>query len=221
MAVSQLELVLRVVLAALLGAALGVEREISQKTAGLRTHTLVAAGAAVFTVAGAYAFPGDGADPTRIAAQVVTGIGFIGAGGMIRTGFTVSGITTAATLWFAAALGLAVGFGMYVMAVAVLAVALLVMVGFAPLRGRIRRVHHLEIVYEAGHGTLTPLFETLNAVGARVHEMSMTERNGERTLTLAISGLGEETLEDIVTAMRSREEVVRVSAPGLGGPPGR
>ncbi|HHC09070.1 MAG TPA: MgtC/SapB family protein [Actinobacteria bacterium] len=209
---SEIDLVLRVVAAALLGAALGAEREINQKTAGLRTHTLVAAGAALFTVAGAFAFEGVG-DPTRVAAQVVTGIGFIGAGGMIRSGFTVSGITTAATLWFAAALGMTVGFGMYLVAVVALVVALVVMVGFAPLRWRIRRVEHLRIVYRPGHGTLTPLFETINAIGAQVRNMSLVEEEGLRTVTLEVAGLGGEALDRLVAALRARDEVLRVETP--------
>jgi putative Mg2+ transporter-C (MgtC) family protein len=211
MPVSEIELVARVVFAALLGAALGAEREVNQKTAGLRTHTLVAAGAALFTIAGAYAFDEKNVDPTRIAAQIVTGIGFIGAGGMIRTGFTVSGITTAATLWFAAALGLAVGFGMYWIAVAALIIALIVMITFAPIRNRIHRVHRIEIMYQSGHGTMTPLFETLNAVGATVHHMSLEENEGIRTVTIEVAGLGGESLEEVVGALRARDEVISVS----------
>ncbi|MEN8233654.1 MAG: MgtC/SapB family protein [Actinomycetota bacterium] len=207
----QIELILRVVIAALLGAALGAEREIYQKTAGLRTHTLVAAGAALFTIAGAYSFEGTDVDPTRVAAQVVTGIGFIGAGGMIRTGFTVSGITTAATLWFAAALGLAAGFGMYLIAAVALGVALVVMVGFAPIRRRIHRVQHLEIVYIPGHGTMTPLFQSLSAVGASVHNMTLNESEGIRTVAIEVVGLGGDSLDEVMSALRTRDEVLNVS----------
>jgi putative Mg2+ transporter-C (MgtC) family protein len=206
---SELELIVRVLIAALLGAALGFEREVNQKTAGLRTHTLVAAGAALFTIAGAYAF--EGGDPTRIAAQVVTGIGFIGAGGMIRTGFTVSGITTAATLWFAAALGMAAGFGMHLIAAVALGIALVVMVGFAPVRRRVHRVHRIEIVYESGHGTLAPLFESFGAIGASVHTMTLEEADGIRTVVLEVQGLGGSTLSDVVGALRGRDEVKSVS----------
>ena len=208
---SEIELVLRLVIAAILGAALGAEREIYQKTAGLRTHTLVAAGAALFTIAGAYAFEGGDVDPTRVAAQVVTGIGFIGAGAMIRTGFTVSGITTAATLWFAAALGLATGFGMYLFAFVALAVALVIMIGFAPIRKRIHRVQRLEMMYTSGHGTMTPLFQSLNAVGASVHNMSLSESEGIRTVSLEVIGLGGDSLDEVVSALRSRDEVLSVS----------
>jgi putative Mg2+ transporter-C (MgtC) family protein len=134
---------------------------------------------------------------------------------MIRTGFTVSGITTAATLWFAAALGLAAGFGMYVVAIAALVVALIVMIGFAPIRSRIHRVQHLQIMYSPGHGTMTPLFETLNAVGATVRHMALDETDGVRTVKLEVAGLGGESLDEVVAALRGRDEVLDVST-GLG-----
>lgn len=209
---SDLELVLRVLLAAGLGAALGAERETHQKTAGLRTHTLVAAGAALFTVAGTFGVSGTVGDPSRVAAQVVTGIGFIGAGGMIRTGFTITGITTAATLWFAAALGVAVGFGMYSLAPVALVIALGSMIGFAPMRRYMRRgsTRHLEIEYEPGHGTLTPLFETLNAIGAQVYRFSMTESEGKRRLRCEIDGIGSEAMTEIISSLRARDEVISV-----------
>src|SRR5204862_6922109 len=81
--------------------------------AGLRTHLLVSVGAALFTIAGAYGFESARVDPTRVAAQIVTGIGFLGAGAIIRQGFSVRGLTTAATLWVVAAVGLAAGAGYY------------------------------------------------------------------------------------------------------------
>lgn len=213
---TDLEMVARVALAAVLGAALGTEREVQQKTAGLRTHTLVASGSALFTVVGV-SIAGDSAvsDPTRIAAQIVTGIGFIGAGGMIRSGFTITGITTAATLWFAAALGVAAGFGFYLVATGALLIALASMLGFAPVRKYMRRgaVQPIEIEYRAGHGTLTPLFETLNAVGATVNQISMVEDEGKRKLTCEIIGIGHEAMEAIIASLRAREEVISVTPP--------
>jgi putative Mg2+ transporter-C (MgtC) family protein len=216
MPVTELEMIGRVALAALLGAILGTEREIQQKTAGLRTHTMVAAGAALFAAAGVSLAAGSSvADPARVAAQVVTGIGFIGAGGMVRSGFTITGITTAATLWFAAALGVAAGFGYYLLAPVALAIALLSMLGFAPVRKYMRKgaVHLLEIEYHAGHGTLTPLFETLNAVGATVDRISMVEDEGKRQLSCEIVGIGKEAMDAIVASLRARDEVIRVTPP--------
>ncbi len=210
---TDLEMIARVALAAVLGAALGIEREVQHKTAGLRTHTLVAAGAALFTVAGA-SVAADGTDLTRVAAQVVTGIGFIGAGGMIRTGFTMTGITTAATLWFAAALGVASGFGLYGVAAASLGLALIAMVGFAPIRVFMRRgnVRPLSIEYRVGHGTLTPLFESLNAIGAQVHRISIVEDEGKRKLNCDIVGIGAEAMDDVISSLRAREEVLSATS---------
>ncbi|MCP3974852.1 MAG: MgtC/SapB family protein [bacterium] len=213
MQLTDLEMIARVALAAALGAGLGVEREVQHKTAGLRTHTLVSAGAALFAVAGA-SVSADGTDLTRVAAQVVTGIGFIGAGGMIRTGFTMTGITTAATLWFAAALGVAAGFGLYWVAAASLAIALIAMLGFAPIRVHMRRgsVRPLRIEYRVGHGTLTPLFESINAIGARVHRISIVEEEGKRQLNCEIVGIGSEAMDGIIASLRSRDEVIAVES---------
>ncbi len=105
---------LRVAVAAALGGAIGLERELDEKAAGLRTHMLVSVGSALFTLVGAYGFsgfPSASVDPSRIAAQIVTGIGFLGAGVIFRQGFTIRGLTTAASLWVVAAVGMAAGAG--------------------------------------------------------------------------------------------------------------
>jgi putative Mg2+ transporter-C (MgtC) family protein len=133
------EELLRVVLAGVLGGAIGAEREIREREAGLRTHMLVAVGAALFTLVSAYGFSdftfsqrsGVTYDPTRIAAQIVTGIGFLGAGAIIRQGLSVRGLTTAASLWVVAAIGLASGAGYYSAAVIT---TVLVLVSLWPLR---------------------------------------------------------------------------------------
>jgi putative Mg2+ transporter-C (MgtC) family protein len=125
-----LEMMLRVLLAFLLGGLIGYERETTQRPAGLRTHMLVAAGAAAFTVASIYGFVGQGTarDPARVAAQIVPGVGFLGAGTIWRTSSTVRGLTTAASIWLVAAIGLLVGSGMYALAV------FTTICGFAALR---------------------------------------------------------------------------------------
>ena len=128
----------RVGLAAVLGAAIGFERELHERQAGLRTHLLVAVGAALFTLAGAYGFEDFTRpfDPTRVAAQIVTGVGFLGAGAILRQGLSVKGLTTAATLWVVAAIGLAAGAGFYSGAVIT---TVLVLVSLWPLRIVARR----------------------------------------------------------------------------------
>jgi len=112
-----LELALRLLLGLVLGAAIGLERELDRQPAGFRTHSLVALGSCLFTVVSGYAFLGSGADPTRIAAQVVTGIGFIGAGAVLQYRGHIRGLTTAASLWSVAAIGMAAGAGLYALAV--------------------------------------------------------------------------------------------------------
>src|SRR5688572_19609419 len=111
---SDAELVQRLLTAALLGAILGFERELRQKSAGLRTNILIAIGSALFTLM-SYELAGDaqGGDPGRIAAQIVTGIGFLGAGAIMRTDSGIHGLTTAATVWVNAAVGVAAGGGSY------------------------------------------------------------------------------------------------------------
>ena len=116
-AAMQLELGLRLTLGLVLGAIIGFERELHRQPAGFRTHSLVALGAALFTIVSAHGFVGPTVDPTRIAAQIVSGIGFIGAGTILQHRGSIRGLTTAASLWSVAAIGTAAGAGLHVMAV--------------------------------------------------------------------------------------------------------
>jgi putative Mg2+ transporter-C (MgtC) family protein len=118
------EILVQIVVAAGLGAAVGFERELSAQPAGLRTHMLVSLGAALFTIAGSQFTDGD---PTRVAAQVVTGIGFLGGGAILREGMSIRGLTTAASLWVAAALGLAIGLRSYLAGVAAMVLTVIVL----------------------------------------------------------------------------------------------
>ncbi len=113
----QLELAGRLAVGLVLGALIGFERELHRQPAGFRTHSLVALGSALFTVISAYGFTGPSIDPTRIAAQIVSGIGFIGAGTILQYRGSVRGLTTAASLWSVAAIGMAAGAGLLAMAI--------------------------------------------------------------------------------------------------------
>jgi len=127
-------MVLRLLLAAALGAIIGYQRERADKPAGLRTHILICEGSALFTVASLYGF-GAGADPARIAAGIVAGIGFLGAGAIIRReGGLVGGLTTAATIWAVAAIGLAAGAGLYLVSAVTTVVVLIVLLLPHPIR---------------------------------------------------------------------------------------
>jgi putative Mg2+ transporter-C (MgtC) family protein len=121
-----IDLMLRLLLAAGLGAAIGVERELRQKAAGLRTNMLIAVGSALFTVV-SIELARAGGTPDRIAAQIVSGIGFLGAGSILRSGKSVHGMTTAATIWVNSAVGMAAGAGLYGIATVATIITLVVL----------------------------------------------------------------------------------------------
>jgi putative Mg2+ transporter-C (MgtC) family protein len=136
---SDFELFQRLCLSAALGAVLGIEREWRQKYAGLRTNILIAIGSTLFTLMSIALSESTGGDPTRIAAQIVTGIGFLGAGAIMRTGVGVRGLTTAAMIWVNAAIGVAVGGGEYRLAVIATVVTVVVLVVLNPVEAWIDR----------------------------------------------------------------------------------
>ena len=118
------ELIVRLVVAGLLGGLIGAEREYRAKVAGTRTHLLVAIGAALMMIVSRYGFDGQG-DPSRVAAQIVSGIGFIGAGAIMVNRHAVHGLTTAAGIWVAAGIGMAIAAGLYAIGVATTALSLI------------------------------------------------------------------------------------------------
>lgn len=130
----ELEMVLRLLMAAALGAIIGYQRERAGKQAGLRTHVLISVGAALFTVASIYGF-GAAGDPARVAAGIVAGIGFLGAGAIIRGGEgIVAGLTTAATIWAVAGIGLAAGTGLYLVSAVTTVIVLIILFLPHPIR---------------------------------------------------------------------------------------
>jgi putative Mg2+ transporter-C (MgtC) family protein len=134
---TQLELGFRLIVAAVLGGLIGLEREYHGHPAGMRTHLLVSVGAATFTVLSIEAFKGPGTDPARIAAQIVTGIGFLGAGAILKDRGGIRGLTTAASLWAVSAVGMAAGAAAWGVAVAA---SLIVLVSLWPLHVLERRL---------------------------------------------------------------------------------
>jgi putative Mg2+ transporter-C (MgtC) family protein len=131
---STLDLIVRILVSGLLGGLIGLERELADQPAGLRTNILVSIGATLFTLIGSYGvapfFEGEGSvqvtfDPTRVAAQIVSGIGFLGAGAILREGVNIKGLTTAAALWVSAAIGTAVGLGYWPAAIVTVVVTVL------------------------------------------------------------------------------------------------
>jgi putative Mg2+ transporter-C (MgtC) family protein len=136
---SDFELIQRLLLAALIGGLLGLEREIRQKSAGLRTNILIAVGTTLFTLMSYELADAPGADPGRVAAQIVTGVGFLGAGAIMRTDDRIHGLTTAATVWVNAALGVTVGGGEYHLAMIGTAVTLVVLLLLHPIEAALDR----------------------------------------------------------------------------------
>jgi putative Mg2+ transporter-C (MgtC) family protein len=217
-----LEVTLRLVLAAGLGGAVGLERELREREAGLRTHLLVSVGAAVFTLVSAYGFAdfrygareGITLDPTRIAAQIVTGIGFLGAGAIIRQGLSVRGLTTAATLWVVAAIGMASGAGYY--SVAVISTAL-VLFSLYPLRIlayraviRLRPEEGRLLVSLPPGTSAAPVLAELERTGARVDSLQLDESQTERVVVVEIQVPEGLRGVDIVDRMKDLEGVRRV-----------
>ncbi len=226
------DLTLRLLVAGLAAVLLGVEREVRGHAAGVRTHALVAIGAALFTLVGAYGFAdvprGPSYDPTRIAAQVASGIGFLGAGAILRQGIGVRGLTTAATLWLAAALGVASGAGAYAAVAVTTVVVLLVLVALRLAKPVLQRVGGgvtlVELEYERGHGTLGPLLRAVNALPGRLDHLELDddedEEEGLRRASLYVTGRDLDQLHAVVEQLRERPEVraVRITR-GAGGAP--
>ena len=134
----ELELILKLIVAACLGLLIGFEREMHKRPAGLRTHSLICMGAALFTVL-SMSFTGDYVDASRIAAGVVTGIGFIGGGMIFKSEDRVIGLTTAAELWVVGAIGLSVGVGYYFAAAVTTAIVLFILVPLKHISEEARR----------------------------------------------------------------------------------
>jgi putative Mg2+ transporter-C (MgtC) family protein len=225
MNISDGELLLRLALAVALCGAIGLERETRGQVAGLRTHILVGLGAALFTLVSAYAFegaPGSEPDPTRIAAQIVTGIGFLGAGTIIRQGLTVRGLTTAAALWIVAAIGMAAGAGYYFGAVATTAIVLVSLIGFRRLRPMIMsRLRTDFVLLDLEMGEDGELGDVLKALGRREISVEAMESEREEGLLGFRLELLVPSFADLDTALdeiRRLPGARRVEAHGRGSP---
>ena len=176
-------------LALALSAAIGLEREIRQKSAGLRTHTLVGVGAALFMLVSKYGFsdviiPNQViADPSRVAAQIVSGIGFLGAGLIFVRRDSVRGLTTAAAVWLTAAVGSAAGAGLPLVALLATGIYFLVALGFPPLARRLPRsstaISTIHVRYPDGRGILRDILEHVTTRGFAVDEMSTVAGAGD------------------------------------------
>jgi putative Mg2+ transporter-C (MgtC) family protein len=208
------ELLVRLALAALLGSVIGAERERLLWAAGLRTHMLVAVGACLFMVVSAFGFADIRTashvilDPSRVAAQVVSGIGFLGAGSILLRGEVVKGLTTAASLWTVAAIGLAVGGGLYIAAMAATAIILGILAGIKPLEEYFRdRATRCCLLVRADHGALTVdiLDRVLGGYARRIARYVAVagEEPGQDEISIHLSGIPRGAVEGLVTSLRA------------------
>jgi putative Mg2+ transporter-C (MgtC) family protein len=210
-------------LALVLSAAIGLEREIRQKSAGLRTHTLVGFGAALFMLVSKYGFSdilGESVvlDPSRVAAQIVSGIGFIGGGLIFVRRDVVKGLTTAAAVWLTAAVGMAAGAGLWWLAVLATVGNFVVMLGLTPLAARLPRSKHaqsrLRLSYADGRGVLRQALAECTGLRFVVDELSLEQPGrshdaGTVTVTLLIRGPG--SIADLTSKLAEIEGVVAVA----------
>ncbi|QBI54081.1 putative Mg(2+) transport ATPase [Streptomonospora litoralis] len=221
--------VLALAVALVLCTLIGLERELRQKNAGLRTHTLVGVGAALFMVVSKYAFfdviddEGIALDPSRVAAQIASGVGFIGAGVIFVRQDIVRGLTTAATIWVAAAVGTAAGAGLWLVAAAVTAAHYLVSLGYPPVLRLVTRrrpsTAPLRLAYEDGRGTLRSILAEVTERGFRVLEVHTQSSDSGHPhgalidLTLQVrGGAGRHGFQELAAALTETPGVVSVRA---------
>ncbi len=184
-----LEDLIKLLLAVLAGGLVGLEREFRDKSAGFRTLIFIAIGSTAFTIVSARLSPES--DPNRIAANIVTGIGFLGAGAILRDGPRITGLTTAATIWLTAALGMAIGGGQYWLAgmlVVVSSIVLWLFPFFEIHIDKTREEHSYEVALPLNLEKVETIEAKIRALGLRVHRSHHIKRNGEMHCTWGVSG---------------------------------
>jgi putative Mg2+ transporter-C (MgtC) family protein len=221
---SWVDVAFRLLAAGVLGGAIGLEREVREREAGLRTHLLVSVGSALFFLISAYAWTdwtfsqrsGVTYDPTRIAAQIVTGIGFLGAGAIIRQGLSIRGLTTAATLWLVAAIGMASGAGYWEAAVIATVGAIITL---WPLRIVAHRMmtylrpgdeQRLVVELSAGHGA-APVLAALEDLGGTVSQFQLSETRSGRELVATVDFADKVEASKVARQLAELEHVTGVS----------
>ncbi len=232
--IANTEILLRLIAAAALGSLIGFERERLLWAAGIRTHMLVCVGSCLIMIVSAFGF-GDVLgqantvlDPSRVAAQVVSGIGFLGAGSILARGEIVKGLTTAASIWTVASIGLAIGGGLYYAGIASTIVILIILAGVKPLEEAYRARNHtcqFRITTEQGGLTLDDLRQTLDVRAAQVKRFVVEKRNEDGSEDLLVL-LNKVSSQDIaafkvklndLTTVRSVELVKRGADTGTNG----
>lgn len=217
------EIALRLVTATALAALVGLDRERHRSAAGLRTHSLVGMSACLLMIASAFGFadilgtPGVGLDPSRIAAQIVTGIGFLGAGTIIAHGDSVRGLTTAASIWTVAAIGIAVGGGMYRAAVLGTAIALILLLVMRPLEYRLDRrwrKQTISALYDPMVTSPEVLLGALRRINLNVNGLSVQTQgdSGKDHIQITLVQSGDAVLQSALQVVAQLEGVQSAKA---------
>lgn len=192
--INETEVVLRLILGAILGGLIGLEREVHNRPAGLRTHVLVTVGSTLIMLVSMYGFQGfgtngTGGEPARLAAQVVSGIGFLGAGTIMREGNDVRGLTTAASLWVSGGIGLAIGSGYYLGASVTTAIVLftLTSLGFFERRVFRGKYQRMELICRERNGLIGEIGLNLGNLGIGIKDIKLSGYDSENESEIKIS----------------------------------
>jgi putative Mg2+ transporter-C (MgtC) family protein len=211
---------LRLGLALLLGALVGFERERGERAAGLRTHALVALGSCLVMIVSAFGFAdilgtrAVGLDPSRIAAQVVSGIGFLGAGTILLRKEIIKGLTTAAAIWVVAAIGLACGAGMILEAIIATVFTIAVLTLLQPLRQHLRRspeTHRLRIKVTAEKALLNRVYDICMEAGANMEQVEVQTGNGHDKMEIECTTNEAVRLTKSLVALRTASGLESIS----------
>lgn len=189
MSIPDYEVALRLILACICGGLVGIEREKADKPAGFRTHILVALGATLMTIISIYGFSeftSVNKDPARIAAQIVTGVGFLGAGTIMREGFSVRGLTTAASIWLVAGIGMAVGAGMYFSAIVATAIMFIILEGIIE-KYLLRSHQRITLSISNSENKIIDIRETLKKHGVSIQHISILPSTDPANLRIELS----------------------------------
>ena len=215
-----MEILLRLLCAAALGSIIGFERERLLWTAGIRTHMLVCVGACLIMIVSAFGFSDSlnaqhvVLDPSRVAAQVVSGIGFLGAGAILARGEIIRGLTTAASIWTVAAIGLAVGGGLYFAAAASTGVIVVILVGIKPIEEAYRaRNQTARFKIETDKNSLTPdlLKEALAVRAGQIKRFVVTSNADSDVIQVVLSKVSSHDIKTYLTTLSELDGVRKTS----------
>ena len=186
--ITNVELLIRLFLSAIIGGSIGIEREVSNRPAGLRTHILVSVGSSLIMLVSIYGFEGQG-DPGRLASQVVSGIGFLGAGTILRTGNSIKGLTTAASLWVCSGIGLAIGAGFYLGGIITAGIVLISLISLGTVEKKVLKntFKVIHIVGEERPGLIGDIGTLLGRHFITIKDVSILEVDENNHLDLSFT----------------------------------